>query len=93
VLEERDRLAREIHDGVAQIPASMPVRLDTIERLAERGLVDELGSEVAALRLASGEAYADVRWPSRGMVRGEAPISRAMAARILDEFSRVLALR
>jgi signal transduction histidine kinase len=32
VVEERDRLSREIHDGVAQVLASMLVRLDTIER-------------------------------------------------------------
>jgi signal transduction histidine kinase len=61
VLEERDRLAREIHDGVAQVLASMLVRLDTIEGLAERGRVDELHQEVVELRRASGEAYADVR--------------------------------
>jgi signal transduction histidine kinase len=61
VLEERDRLAREIHDGVAQVLASMLVRLDTIEGLAARGRVEELGQEVTELRRASGEAYADVR--------------------------------
>jgi len=61
VLEERERIAREIHDGVAQVLASMLVRLDTIEGLAERGLIDELRHEVADLRAASGEAYADVR--------------------------------
>jgi signal transduction histidine kinase len=61
VLEERDRLAREIHDGVAQVLASMLVRLDTIEGLAARGRVEELGQEVGELRRASGEAYADVR--------------------------------
>jgi signal transduction histidine kinase len=61
VVEERDRLSREIHDGVAQVLASMLVRLDTIERLAARGRVDELAQEVGELRRASGEAYADVR--------------------------------
>jgi signal transduction histidine kinase len=61
VLEERDRLAREIHDGVAQVLASMLVRLDTIEGLAARGRVEELAREVTELRRASGEAYADVR--------------------------------
>ena len=61
VLEERDRLAREIHDGVAQVLASMLVRLDTVEGLAERGRIEELRQEVGELRRASGEAYADVR--------------------------------
>jgi two-component system nitrate/nitrite sensor histidine kinase NarX len=61
VLEERDRLAREIHDSVAQGLASLLVRLDTVERLAERGRVDELAGEVRALRAAGGEIYGDVR--------------------------------
>lgn len=61
VLEERDRLAREIHDSVAQGLASLLVRLDTVESLAKRGRVDELAIEVAALRGAGAEIYGDVR--------------------------------
>jgi two-component system nitrate/nitrite sensor histidine kinase NarX len=61
VLEERDRLAREIHDSVAQGLASLLVRLDTVESLAERGRLDELAGEVRALRAAGGEIYGDVR--------------------------------
>jgi signal transduction histidine kinase len=61
VLEERDRLAREIHDSVAQGLASLLVRLDTVESLAERRRVDELAVEVRALRTAGGEIYGDVR--------------------------------
>jgi two-component system, NarL family, sensor histidine kinase DegS len=61
VLEERDRLSREIHDGVAQVLASLLVRLDTIESLLRRGRLEELGHELDALRGASAEAYDDVR--------------------------------
>jgi two-component system, NarL family, sensor histidine kinase DegS len=61
VLEERDRLAREIHDSVAQGLASLLVRLDTVESLAERGRVDELALEFRALRTAGAEIYGDVR--------------------------------
>jgi signal transduction histidine kinase len=61
VLEERDRLAREIHDSVAQGLASLLVRLDTVESLAERGRTDELAVEVRALRSAGAEIYSDVR--------------------------------
>jgi signal transduction histidine kinase len=61
VLEERDRLAREIHDSVAQGLASLLVRLDTVEALAARGRTDELSHEVASLREAGAEIYSDVR--------------------------------
>jgi signal transduction histidine kinase len=61
VIEERDRLAREIHDSVAQGLATLLVRLDTIESLAERGRVDEVAAEVRALRTAGAEIYGDVR--------------------------------
>jgi signal transduction histidine kinase len=61
VLEERDRLAREIHDSVAQGLATLLVRLDTIESLADRGRVDKLAAEVLALRAAGAEIYGDVR--------------------------------
>ncbi len=61
VLEERDRLAREIHDSVAQGLASLLIRLDTVESLAERGRTEELATEVRALRSAGGEIYSDVR--------------------------------
>jgi signal transduction histidine kinase len=61
VIEERDRMAREIHDNVAQGLASLLVRLDTVESLAERRRFDELGVEVRALRAVGGEIYSDVR--------------------------------
>jgi signal transduction histidine kinase len=61
VLEERERLAREIHDSVAQGLASLLVRLDMVEALADRGRVDALAGEVRALRAAGAEIYGDVR--------------------------------
>jgi signal transduction histidine kinase len=61
VLEERDRLAREIHDSVAQRLATLLVRLDVVVSLAERGRVDELAVEVGGLRSAGADIYSDVR--------------------------------
>ncbi len=61
ILEERDRLAREMHDSVAQSLATLLVRLDTVESLAERRLLDDLLTEVRDLRAAGGEIYSDVR--------------------------------
>jgi signal transduction histidine kinase len=61
VIDERDRLAREIHDNIAQGLATLLVRLDTIESLANRGRVDALAAEVRDLRTAGAEIYGDVR--------------------------------
>src|SRR5947209_1417033 len=37
VMQERERLSRELHDGVAQLVAHLLVRLDTIKDLVEAG--------------------------------------------------------
>lgn len=61
--EERRRLARELHDGVAQ--DLMHVRLE-LEMLAQRGpapgaITDEVGAEVARLARVAAHALSDVR--------------------------------
>ena len=61
VLEERDRLAREMHDGIAQVLAYLLVRIDTIQGLVERGRAREAAGELQRLRASGQEAYADVR--------------------------------
>jgi signal transduction histidine kinase len=61
VVDERNRLAREIHDGVAQVLATMLVRLDTVEGLLERGRTEAVLEEVRGLRASGAEAYGDVR--------------------------------
>ncbi|MGH2352343.1 MAG: sensor histidine kinase [Chloroflexota bacterium] len=67
VMEERDRLAREMHDSVAQVLAYLLVRLDTIEGLVERGRAPDAAGEVRRLRDSAEEAYADVREAIAGL--------------------------
>src|SRR5262245_44370324 len=67
VIEERDRLAREMHDSVAQVLAYLLVRLDTIEGLVERGRSPEAAGEVRRLRDSAQEAYEDVREAITGL--------------------------
>src|SRR5436190_18445935 len=67
VIEERDRLAREMHDSVAQVLAYLLVRLDTIEGLLVRGRDAEAAREVQALRASGEQAYADVREAIAGL--------------------------
>lgn len=67
VIEERDRLAREMHDGIAQVLAYLMIRLDTIGTLVQRGRGEEAAREVRLLRASSEEAYAEVREAIAGL--------------------------
>jgi signal transduction histidine kinase len=60
VLQERERLSRELHDGVAQLVAHLLLRLDTIGELVAAGRPREAGAELERLRGVADEIYADV---------------------------------
>jgi len=57
---ERARLAREIHDGPAQVLANTVLRLQFVEQMAKQR-PDEVPSELEKLRLALQESLRDVR--------------------------------
>ena len=61
ILAERDRIARELHDSLAQVLGSTHLRLRIL--LAKPGITDQtaLGEELASLAEVCEEAYADVR--------------------------------
>lgn len=61
VLEERDRIAREMHDGLAQILGYLHLRLRVSEEMLERGDHESLRAELQHSSTVTQEAYADVR--------------------------------
>ncbi len=61
VIEERYRLAREIHDGLAQTLSFIGWRLDRATRLMEQGRWEDLETELEEIRQGLREAYLDVR--------------------------------
>lgn len=61
VLEERDRIAREMHDGVAQVLGYLNLRLRVAEGLLAQGDTNAVHSELAAAAAVTQDAYADVR--------------------------------
>jgi len=88
VIEERDRIAREMHDGVAQVVAYLMVRLDTIHRLLDRGRLPEASREIENLRASADGAYADVREAIAGLRTrpgvGAAGLAEALATYIAE---------
>lgn len=60
VMQERERLSRELHDGAAQLVADLLVRLDTIEGLVEANRPQEAEAELERLRGVADEIYEDI---------------------------------
>ena len=60
-MEERERMSRELHDGLAQVVAYLLVRIDTVAGLVETDRRREALSELERLRVAADDLYADVR--------------------------------
>ena len=88
-LEERERLAREIHDGVAQVIATLLVRVDTIESLVARGRTAEAGAELRDLRASGDLANVEVREAIAGLRANPLPGADGLAdalRRYVEEF-------
>jgi signal transduction histidine kinase len=60
VMQERERLSRELHDGVAQLVAHLLLRLDTIKELVEADRHQEAEAELERLRGITDEIYEDI---------------------------------
>jgi len=60
-VQERERMSRELHDGLAQVVAYLLVRIDTVAGLVEANRPEEALGELERLRAAADDLYADVR--------------------------------
>jgi two-component system sensor histidine kinase DegS len=60
VMQERERLSRELHDGVAQLVADLLLRLDTIKDLVEADRQHEAEAELERLHGVADEIYEDI---------------------------------
>jgi signal transduction histidine kinase len=60
VLQERERLSRELHDGAAQLVAHLLLRLDTITELVSADRRQEAAAELERLRGVADEIYDDL---------------------------------
>jgi two-component system, NarL family, sensor histidine kinase DegS len=60
VMQERERMSRELHDGAAQLVADLLVRLDTIKDLVETNRQHEAETELERLHEVADEIYEDI---------------------------------
>src|SRR5690606_19888768 len=67
MIEERERLSRELHDGLAQVISYVLVRLDTVRNLVEDGKSEAAARELEALRSAVDSINIDVRESIAGL--------------------------
>jgi signal transduction histidine kinase len=61
VVDERTRLAREIHDGLAQTLAFLKIQSAQMQYFLQQGRLDRLHETLAASHQTLGEAYQDAR--------------------------------
>lgn len=67
MIEERERLSRELHDGLAQVLSYVLVRLDTVRNLVEDEKPDYAITELESLRSAVDNVNVDVRESIAGL--------------------------
>lgn len=61
ILQERQRISREMHDGLGQILAYVNTQALAIHKFVADGRLDEASSELEKLETAARQVYADVR--------------------------------
>ncbi|MDI6772160.1 MAG: GAF domain-containing protein [bacterium] len=67
ILEERDRLAREMHDSLGQSLGYLNLKAKLVEDLVSAGRASEAQEELAQIRLTIHEAYDEVRHAILGL--------------------------
>ncbi len=67
MMEERERLSRELHDGLAQLVAYLLVRIDTVTGLVNAGRRADAVAELERLRSVTDDLYSDVRESISGL--------------------------
>lgn len=92
VLQERERIAREMHDGMAQTLGYINTQTMAVRKLLSTGQVVEAGSELTRMEEIARELYADVREGILGLrtttqhQKGLVPTLREYAERYTEAF-------
>lgn len=84
VAEERALLAREMHDGMAQVLAYVNTKAQAVRTYLERGRAEEAADQLDQLAAAAREVYTDVR---EGILALRTqPLSGRTFSDVLEEF-------
>lgn len=84
VAEERVRIAREMHDGMAQVLAYVNTKAQAVQEFLRAGKADRAGEQLEQLAAAAREVYTDVR---EGILALRTPVrSGGGLAEALEEF-------
>ena len=89
ITEERGRIARDMHDGVAQVLGYLNLQVQTLDTLLKQGKSEQLRDELAQMRQAVQTAHADMReniLSLRTTLSDEKGLASAIKE-YLDEFS------
>lgn len=96
ILAERERIAREMHDSLAQILGATHLRLRALETRAEVTAVPTIAAEIGDLADLIHEAYRDVREAILGLRESSGIEQRGLLESLrvyLDRYSRQSGLR
>jgi signal transduction histidine kinase len=87
VVEERERIARELHDGIAQVLGYVNTKSQAVDEYLAAGRVPEARAQVADLGAAARAVYVDVRESILGL-RGPIQPGQGLGAAVLAYASR-----
>jgi signal transduction histidine kinase len=88
VVDERERIARELHDGIAQVLGYVNTKSQAVDGYLEAGRVDEARVQLAELGSAARAVYVDVRESIIGL-RGPIEPGQGLGAALAAHARRV----
>lgn len=90
ILEERDHIAREMHDTLAQVLGYLHLKAATTRKRLQSGDLERAGDELEEMQDLANEAYVDVREAILGLRETVAPAGGVIGGlrQYLQKFSR-----
>lgn len=67
VIEERERIARELHDGVAQVLGYVTTKSNAVRLMLQKGRLEEADHHLRQLEIAAQDQFVDIRGAILGL--------------------------
>ncbi len=88
VVDERERIARELHDGIAQVLGYVNTKSQAVDAYLEAGRTEEARAQLSELGAAARAVYVDVREAILGL-RGPIEPGQGLGAALAEHARRV----